>query len=82
MIQNFQQLKQIEEKQPSNVVFAQVGTVYDDGITLIFPGSTEETVKRYKANTSILFEPGQRVKLFKDSGTYIVEYPVGNPRRT
>ena len=60
--------------------FATVGAVYSDGITLIFDGQTSPTTKRYKANTTILFVAGQRVKIIKDSGTYVVEYPVGNPR--
>jgi len=64
----------------SEAIFATVDTVYSDGITLIFDGQTTATTKRYKANTSILFVAGQRVKVCKDSGTYVVEYPVGNPR--
>ncbi len=63
-----------------NSNFATVGAVYSDGITLIFDGQTAATTKRYKANTTILFIAGQRVKICKDSGTYVVEYPVGNPR--
>lgn len=56
---------------------ATVGAVYSDGLTLILDGQTEATTKRYKRNTSITFTAGQRVKVVKMSGTYIVEYPVG-----
>lgn len=58
-------------------LLATVGAVYDDGITLIFDGQTEATTKRYRRNLSVTFSPGQRVKVVKMSGTYIVEYPIG-----
>ena len=56
---------------------ATVGEAYDDGLTLIFDGQTAATTKRYKCNTAITFSAGQRVKVVKMSGTYIVEYPIG-----
>ena len=61
---------------------ATVGTVYENGITLIFDGDTAETQKRYLANTSILFSPGDRVKILPLDGTYIVEYVIGKPRQS
>lgn len=59
--------------------FATVGTVYEDGITLIFDGQEEASEKRYKCNTSVSFNAGDRVKIAYDSGTYVVEYVVGYP---
>ena len=56
---------------------ATVGSVHSDGLTLIFDGQTEATQKRYKRNTAVTFTAGQRVKVVKISGTYIVEYPIG-----
>lgn len=56
---------------------ATVGAVYSDGLSLILDGQTEATAKHYKRNTAITFSKGQRVKVVKISGTYIVEYPVG-----
>ena len=61
--------------------FATIGTVYADGVTLIFDGEAEST-KRYKVNTSIVFTAGNRVKVAADSGTYVVEYIVGSPITT
>lgn len=58
-------------------LLATVGTVYDDGLSLIFDGQEDATQKHYKRNTAITFSAGQRVKVVKMSGTYIVEYPVG-----
>lgn len=59
--------------------FATVGNIYTDGVTLIFDGQAAATSKHYKCNTSIKFAPGDRVKILKDSGTYVVEYVVGAP---
>lgn len=59
--------------------FATIGQVYEDGVSLIFDGQEEPSQKHYKVNTSILFSPGDRVKILSDCGTYIVEYVVGNP---
>ena len=57
---------------------ATISTVYADGVSLIFDGQTEPTAKHYKVNTSVYFQHGDRVKVTKDSGTYIVEYVVGS----
>lgn len=59
--------------------FATVGTVYSDGIALIFDGESAETQKHYKCNTAVTFRAGQRVKILRTSGTWVVEYPVGDP---
>lgn len=62
--------------------FATIGDVYEDGVSLIFPGEAAPSEKHYKVNTLGTYAAGQRVKVIKDSGTYIVEYPVGNPAMT
>lgn len=72
--------EKIEIKERPNFNFATVGAKYADGLSLIFDGETEPSEKHYKCNTSVTFSAGQRVKIFKDSGTYIVEYVVGNPK--
>lgn len=60
-------------------LLATISAIYDDGIGLIFDGQTEPSQKHYRCNTSAVFSVGQRVKLVKVSGTYVVEYPVGAP---
>lgn len=57
-------------------MLATVGGVYADGLSLIFDGQTEASQKHYKRNAAVTFAAGQRVKIVKMSGTYIVEYPV------
>lgn len=65
----------------SDFVLATVGGVYTDGVSLKFDGQSAASQKHYKCNTSIRFHAGDRVKVIRDSGTYIVEYIVGNPLR-
>lgn len=59
--------------------FATIGEIFEDGVSLIFDGQDAATEKHYKVNTSIVFKAGDRVKIFPDSGTYVVEYVVGSP---
>ena len=62
--------------------FATVAQVYEDGVTLILDGETEPTQKHYQTNTSVVFAAGDRVKILRDSNTYVVEYKVGPPKRS
>lgn len=66
-------------EEPPEQSFATVAAVYADGISLQFDGSAAPSAKHYKCNAAIKFEAGQRVRIIKDSGTYVVEYPVGAP---
>lgn len=61
--------------------FATVGEVFEDGVSLIFDGQNAATEKHYKVNTSVVFKAGDRVKILADSGTYVVEYVVGSPKK-
>lgn len=63
-----------------SAMLATVGAVYSDGIGLIFDGSETESEKHYKCNAAVTFAAGDRVKVVKISGTYLVEYVVGNPK--
>lgn len=56
--------------------FATVIAVDTAGLTLQFDGETSAAQKKYKYNKSITFAEGDRVKVSKVSGTYIVEYPI------
>ena len=79
-LETYQDLTASDPNEVQDASFAKIAEVYDDGITLIFDGMIEATQKRYKANRSVIFAVGDRVHLVKESGTYIVEYPVGNPK--
>lgn len=79
IVENYQEEQQLEEQKAPEYSFATIGDVYDDGISLIFPGAEEASEKHYRANLYCKFSAGQRVYLAKDSGTYVVLFPVGIP---
>lgn len=68
-----------ESEEAPEFQFATVGNVSTTGITLIFDGQEEPTEKEYRCNTVCPFSAGDRVKVCKDSGTYVVEYIIGTP---
>ena len=51
---------------------ATVGAVSASGITLIFPGQTTASTKKYPYNKSVTFTAGDKVYIAKARGTYIV----------
>ena len=71
---------EIQDKNLQENFLATVGAVYDDGLSLILEGQTEATTKHYRCNTSVKFAAGDRVKVARISGSYVVEYVVGQPR--
>lgn len=73
---SYQEQQRSRETEPKNADFAKVATVSENGVTLIFDGNTQESVKVYPCNKSVTFTAGQRVRIIKISGTYLVEYPV------
>lgn len=68
-----------QKQEPVN--FATVTGVFEDGLTLRLDGEETATQKRYKCNKFCVFAVGDRVRIIKDSGTYVVEYPIGNPMK-
>ena len=61
------------------VRLATVAEVLNDGLRLQFDGSDAATTKIYKCNASCMFTVGDRVKVTKHSGTYLVDYVIGAP---
>ena len=82
ILETYQEQQAIVQPDPPGQSFATVGTVYEDGIALIFNGAEAESLKHYKCNTAVRFAAGQRVRIIEDSGTYVVEYPVGAPAQS
>lgn len=68
-----------EAGEETEIALATVAAVASDGVTITIDGDEEPGNKKYKVNTSVLFKAGDRVKIHKNSGTYIVEYQVGSP---
>lgn len=69
-----------QNTEPAAAELATVGAKYTDGLSLIFDGQSAASEKHYKCNTSVIFQAGDRVKICRISGTYVVEYVVGNPK--
>lgn len=81
-METFQDVESTDPMEVQDASFATVAAIYDDGVTLIFDGMEEATEKRYQTNSFIVFNVGDRVRVIKDSGTYVVEYPIGPPRKS
>ena len=81
-LETYQDLVETDPNEVQDASFAKIAAIYDDGVTLIFDGMEEATQKRYQTNSFVVFKVGDRVRIIKDSGTYVVEYPVGAPRKT
>lgn len=79
MIDGISEAQDVQEEQDLDARLATVGAVYTDGLTLIFDGQETATEKHYKCNTSVTFKAGDRVKVARISGSYVVEYVVGAP---
>ena len=60
----------------SSVALATVYSVSGNTARLTFDGSAVPSTKYYKCNKAVDFKAGDRVKICKISGTYIVEYPI------
>ncbi len=76
----YQDEQEIQERQPENSSFATIAQIYEDGVTLLFSGQDTPSQKRYRVNSFAVFHQGDKVFLAKDSGTYVVLFPVGMPK--
>lgn len=54
----------------------------EKGVKVTLDGHTDPGIKLYKCRKGLTLSVGDRVKLIKTSGTYVVEYAVGLPART
>ena len=69
----------IEEPKENEAELATIVEIGKNGLVLQFDGEEETREKNYRCNSGVKFAVGDRVKIHKMSGTYIVEYAVGNP---
>lgn len=79
---NFQDQRRGEVEKTEIPQFATVTDINESGLQLIFNGEQYPTKKRYKYNTALTFKVGDRVRVNKQSGSYIVEYPIGTTKFT
>lgn len=66
----------LQKRRPSAAKFATVVAVSGGKATLKFDGETTATQKRYKYNAALSLKAGDRVKVNKISGTYVIEYKL------
>ena len=81
-METYQDMTATDPQEAQDASFATIAAIYDDGVTLKFDGMDTPTEKRYQTNAFVVFKVGDRVRVIKDSGTYVVEYPVGAPRKS
>ena len=74
MIYQEQEALFLQKRRPSAAKFASV--VAGGKATLKFDGETTATQKRYKYNAALSLKAGDRVKVNKISGTYVIEYKL------
>lgn len=79
MIESYQEQQELTVQDTDEIRFATIHAVYSDGISLILDGSDEPSAKHYKCNQYCKFSAGQRVYLARDSGSYVVLFPIGSP---
>lgn len=82
ILETYQEQQAIVAAGPARPVLRHGGYCIRGRHRVIFNGAETESLKHYKCNTAVRFAAGQRVRIIEDSGTYVVEYPVGAPAQS
>lgn len=82
MMMSYQEQKRWEQESaaPRAYQLATVAGVFADGLTVVFDGESQARQKRYPCNASASFAAGQRVRVEKIGGSYVVAYPIKGGR--
>ena len=70
---------EVSEADRNEIVLATVSEVSASGVTILLDGESSAGSKEYKANAAQLVAAGDRVKVYKNAGTYVIEYVIGAP---
>lgn len=62
-----------------SIELATVAAVGSDGVKLLIEGNTEAGEKEYKVNAAQLIKVGDRARISRISGSYVVEFILGTP---
>lgn len=62
-----------------DIALATITEIGSDGVRIRLDGSEEAGEKYYRVNAGAFLVVGDRVKIHKNSGTYLIEYVVGSP---
>ena len=76
MIYQEQEALFLQKRRPAAAKFATVVAVSGGKATLKFDGETAATQKGYKYNATLSLTAGDRVKVNKVAGTYVIEYKL------
>lgn len=76
MIYQEQEALFLQKRRPTAAKFATVAAVSDGKATLKLDGETAATQKSYKYNAALSLQAGDRVRVSKISGTYVIEYKL------
>ena len=76
MIYQEQEALFLQKRRPAAAKFATVVAVSGGKATLKFDGETAATQKGYKYNATLSLTAGDRVKVNKVSGTYVIEFKL------
>ena len=74
-----EKIETTEEQEKAEVELATIVSIGTSGLVLKFDGEDAAREKDYKCNAGVKFKAGDRVKIHKMSGTYVVEYSIGAP---
>ena len=70
-----------QNTEPAAAELATVGAKYTDGLSLIFDENMSALYRMaFLEHRQVEIQAGDRVKICRISGTYVVEYVVGNPK--
>lgn len=67
------------EDAATEIILATVTDVSEDGVSILIDGEDAAGEKEYRGNAAQLIEIGDRVKIRKNSGTYLIEYVIDAP---
>lgn len=76
MIYQEQEALLLQKRRPQAARLATVVSVSSGKATLKLDGETAATQKGYKYNSALSLSAGDRVKVNKISGTYVIEYKL------
>lgn len=69
----------LTEEEDIEIVMATITSISEDGVAILIDGEESAGEKLYQGNAAQLFVVGDRVKIHKNSGTYLIEYVIGGP---
>lgn len=76
ILKSQQEAQRFLKQPPVHYSVATIGSVSQRGVTLIFPGESTPSQKRYEYNSAIAFSAGQRVYITRVNDTYFVICPI------